>query len=339
MSTNDTVNIAIVGCGGMAHWHVENYQKIPQARLVAFVDVDEKKTEEFRSRYAKQAAVYSSLDQLIASRPAELHGVTLVTPHTLHFGQATTALEAGLHVLVEKPMVTSTPHAMRLWQSVKDSGKKLGISFQAPYTREYQAIKNMRTAGTLGKIQLIQGWLAQGWLKGSKGTWRQDPSLSGGGQMYDSGAHVLNGMMWIMNEPVVEVSCMYDTLGAPVDINGVAILRFASGAMGSVALGGNSPGWDVEVRVQTDKLQLRTGPHGGWLNASSDHKPFDIALPNHDVPAAFTPHGNFVRSILGLEELQAPVRYGALLSALMDAMYESAAQKRPITVKPVPDEL
>jgi predicted dehydrogenase len=333
------VNIAVVGCGGMAHWHVETLLKIPESRLVAFVDVDPKKTAEFKTRYSKEAKEYSSFDTLLESPPKDLHAVVLVTPHTLHFPQATAALNRGFHVLCEKPMVTNSQHAYQLWETANKIGKLLAISFQAPYTKEYQAIKRARAAGILGKPQLISGWLAQGWLKGTIGTWRQDPSLSGGGQMYDSGAHVLNALMWIMDEPVVEVACMYDTCGSPVDINGVAMLRFASGAMGTVTLGGNSPGWDVEVRVQTDKLQYRTGPHGHWLNATADGKPFEIAIPEHNAPAAFTPHGNFVRAICGWEELHVPPRYGVLLSALMDAMYESAAKRTPVIVKPVPDRL
>jgi predicted dehydrogenase len=154
--------------------------------------------------------------------------------------------------------------------------------------------------------------------------------------MYDSGAHVLNGIMWIMNEPVVEVSCMYDKVGTPVDINGIVMMKFASGAMGTVCIGGNSPGWDVDLRVQSDKMQLRTGPHGGYLEGHRNGKKFYPPVKYDDTAGAYTPHRNFVNAILGKEELAAPVRYGALLSALMDAMYESAAKKAPVSVKPVP---
>jgi len=337
--SHSKIEVALVGCGGMAHWHAEVLLKIPEAKLAAFVDIDPKKTHEFRTRYAVDAKEYTSLHELLESPPTGLSAVVLVTPHTLHFPQATAALKRGFHVLCEKPMVTAVSDAYELWKTVNQTGKRLAISFQAPYTKEYQAIRRARDSGQLGKVQLISGWLAQGWLKGTTGTWRQDPKLSGGGQMYDSGAHVLNAIMWIMNEPVVEVACMYDTLGSPVDINGVAILRFASGAMGSVVLGGNSPGWDVEVRVQTDKLQYRTGPHGGWLNVTGSPKPPEIEIPHHDAPAAFTPHGNFIRSICGWEELHCTARNGVMLSALMDAMYESAHARKPVIVKPVPDRL
>lgn len=333
------LKLAIVGCGGMAGGHARTLAAMPDVELAAFCDIVPERAEAFCAQYAKDAAVFDSFDAMLAKHGKSLDGIVLVTPHTLHFPHATAALEAGIHVLVEKPMVTSSEHAYALWRTVNKSGKKLAIAFQAPYTAEYQCIARLRDSGELGKVQLIQGWLAQGWRTNTANSWRQDPSLSGGGQMYDSGAHVLNGIMWIMNEPVVEVSCMYDKVGTPVDINGVVMMKFASGAMGTVCIGGNSPGWDVDLRIQSDKMYLRTGPHGGWLEGARQGKKFYPPVEVDDAPGAFTPHRNFVDAVLGKAELVSPVRYGALLSALMDAMYESAERKAPVAVKPVPERL
>jgi predicted dehydrogenase len=333
------VRLAIVGCGGMANGHARTLASMPDVKLVAFCDVIAARAEDYRQRYAKEAKTFADFGAMLAAMKGGLDGVVLVTPHTVHFAHAKAALEAGLHVLVEKPMVTSSEHAYELWRTVNRTGRKLAIAFQAPYSAEFQCIARLRERGELGKVQLIQGWLAQEWRRSQAGTWRHDPALSGGGQMYDSGAHVLNGIMWIMNEPVVEVSCMYDRVGTPVDINGVVMMRFASGAMGTVCIGGNSPGWDVDLRVQTDIMQLRTGPHGGYLEGHRLGKRFYPPVAIDDAPGAFTPHKNFVDAVLGRAELVAPVRYGVLLSALMDAMYESAERRQPVSVKPVPAEL
>ena len=330
------IHLAIVGCGGMAGGHARTLAAMPDVKLSAFCDIQPERAQKFRDAYAKDASVFGSFDEMRKDLGKKLDGVVLVTPHTVHFEHATAALEAGWHVLVEKPMVTRSEHAYALWRTVNETGKKLAIAFQAPYSAEYQCVAQLRDSGELGKVQLIQGWLAQEWRLSQKGTWRHDPALSGGGQMYDSGAHVLNGIMWIMNEPVVEVSCMYDRVGTPVDINGVVMMRFASGAMGTVAIGGNCPGWDVDLRIQTDKMHLRTGPHGGFLEGARQGRKFYPPVRTDDAPGAFTPHRNFINAINGKEELVSPVRYGALLSALMDAMYESADRGAPVAVKPVP---
>lgn len=333
------LNFGIIGCGGMANWHAQCLQKVEGVRVIGLCDTKPEQTKQFKEKYFAEAHEYTDYQQMIRNSPEKLDAVVLVTPHTLHYSEAKTCLEAGLNVLCEKPMVTSSEQAYDLWKTVKQTRKTFAITYQAPYTMEYQAIKRLRDSGQMGKVQLIQGWIAQGWLKFTTNTWRQDPKLSGGGQMYDSGAHVLNGMMWIMNDPVVEVACFYDKVGMPVDINGVAAIRFQNGALGSFAIGGNSPGWDVEIKVQTDKMQVKTGPHGGWLDVIREGKKFYPNVDFDERPGAYTPHQNFVDAINGRAELQAGVRYGVLLSALMDALYESADNQKIVKVKPVPMDI
>jgi predicted dehydrogenase len=334
------LNFALVGCGGMANWHAQQLQKIEGVKVVALVDTIAAQTAQFREKYFPTATEFTSYEKLLEKPPSQLDAVVLVTPHTLHYQQARAALGSGINVLVEKPMVTSSADAYDLWKKVNASGKKLGITFQAPYSPEYQCIARMRDSGTLGKISLINGWLSQGWMTATAGKWRQDSALSGGGQMYDSGAHLLNGIMWIVNSPVIEVGCFYDRCGTPVDINGVAILKFQNGAMGSIAIGGSGTGWDTEMRIQTDKLVAKTLPHGGMLEMTGPHgRRIYPHIEQSDHPAAGTPHLNFVNALLAKEPLVCGVRYGVLLSALMDALYESADRHALVKVKPVPQEL
>jgi len=334
------IHFALVGCGNMANWHAQQMANISDAKVVALVDIIEPRARQFKEKYFPDAAVYDSFDEMLEKPPRQLDAVILVTPHNVHYPHAKASLQRGLHVLCEKPMVTSVEHAYDLWRTVEQTGRQLGITFQAPYTREYTAIARMRDTGELGKVQIITGWLAQDWMQRTRGTWRQDPAQSGGGQMYDSGAHVLNGMMWIMNSPVVEVGCFYNNAGSPVDINGVAIMKFANGTLGSLAIGGNGPHWDVSIQLQTDKVVVKTGPHGGSLDITT-HKGRKVypQVETDDHPSAHTPHLNFVRALQGQEPLRAPVRYGVLLSALMDALYESAEKQTIVQVQPVPEKL
>jgi predicted dehydrogenase len=334
------INLALVGCGGMANWHADQLKKIPDCKVVALVDNRPAQTKQFKDKYFNDAAEYDSYETLLEKPPTKLDAVLLVTPHTLHYPQAKAALLRGLNVLVEKPMVTSSEHAYDLWKTVKETGKKLGITFQSPYTQEFQFLAKDRDAGHWGKIQMISGWMSQGWLKATAGLWRQDPQLSGGGQMYDSGAHMLNAMMWLMNEPVVEVACFYDKCGSPVDINGVAIVKFQSGALGSIAIGGNCPSFGTDIVIQTENTRIQTDQYGGKLEIYRDGKKFYPHVEqDFSHQASGTPHLNFVNALLGKEDLRAPVRYGVLLSALMDALYESADSQKIVKVKPVPKDI
>ncbi len=334
------LNIAIVGCGGMASGHAEKLRAADGAEVVALCDTVPANTAKFRDKYFPDAKEYSDFDELLKSPPKPLDGVVIVTPHTLHGAQCIAALEAGVNVLVEKPMVTSLPDAYALWKTVKATGKKLAIGYQSPYSAEFQYLAKARDAGELGKFQLITGYLSQSWLRGTTGSWRQDPKLSGGGQMYDSGAHLLNAMMFLANEPVVEVACFYDTCGSPVDINGVAIAKFASGLMGNICIGGNCPDFYNDLQIQTDTMRIATDIYGQGLEMRGPRS--RRIYPAVEMPAdpnQSTPIGNFLSALRGEAELLAPVRYGVLLSALMDAMYLSAEQGKPVAVEPVPAEL
>lgn len=335
------VRLALVGCGGYARIHAGNLKTLKdEAQVAALCDPMAERTARFKQEYFPEAAVYDSYERMLDDASLKLDGVVLVTPHTLHYPQCKAALERGLHVLVEKPMVTSVEHAYDLWRLTKKSGKLLGIAFQAPHTAEYGYLASLRDSGEWGKVQVVSGWVSQAWYSGTTGRWRQDPSLAGGGFMYDTGAHLLNAIMWLMNDPVVEVSCMIDTVGCPVDINGVATLRFQNGALGSVSLGGNVPQFATSIQIMTDRLLIQTDQYGHKLQVSRWEKTvYPHVRQELDTPGAGTPQLNFIRAIQGKEPLRSPVRYGVLLSALMDAMYESAEKRKPVEVKPVPQDI
>lgn len=331
------IRIAIVGCGGMANgYHVQQLQKISDFKVVALCDIVKEKTADFRKRYFNDAAEFDDFATMLKDGP-ELDAVLLVTPHTVHYGQAKAALEKGLHVMCEKPLVTSSKHAYDLWKTVKRTGKLLAITFQSAYSAEFGHLAALRDQGKLGQVQNISGFVSQNWAKGCAGTWRHDPAMSGGGYIYDTGAHLLNALMWLMNSPVVEVSCIMDNCGLPVDIRGSASLKFQNGVFGTVTMAGKTPGFRSEIQIFTDSMVVITDQYGGKLEMiDGSGKRMYPHVPEDTRAAAGTSHLNFADAVLRGAPLRAPVRYGVLLSALMDAMYESAKAGTPVKVKPVP---
>ena len=155
--------------------------------------------------------------------------------------------------------------------------------------------------------------------------------------MYDTGAHLLNAVMWLMNDPVIEVACFFDNLNSPVDITGTVNLKFQNGAIGALTFAGNTPGFDNQLNLFTDQCTIHTDAYGTKLDIfGKDAKPVEVKIPPNQ---STTPHANFVAAMSGLEPLRAPARYGVLLSALMDAMYESGQTGKIVKVKPVPAEI
>jgi predicted dehydrogenase len=334
-------HLALIGCGGIVQgWHGPTLAKIADCNVVALADPARANLDVVRTKFFPEAAPYDSLESLLERPPAKLDAVLITTPHALHYPQATAALERGLHVLVEKPMVTSTADAMALWKTVKRTGKLLGITFQAPYTKAFQYLRDERDAGRLGAMQIVHAWISQSWAAGTKGKWRQEPKLAGGGMLYDTGAHMLNAILWLTNRQPIEVACTWEHCDCPVDINGAAMLRFENCVLASCAVGGNCPPWGSQLVVQTDKFQILTTNHGGELKIiAADGKAIEPKLPVDDRPSAFSPHRNFLDAIQGKAEIQVPVRFGVLLANLMEAMSESARQHTMVKVPAVPAEI
>ena len=156
--------------------------------------------------------------------------------------------------------------------------------------------------------------------------------------MYDSGAHLFNAVMWLMNDPVVEAGCFYDRRGTPVDINGVAIAKFQNGALASFCIGGSCPPFRTDIQIQTDRMLILVDQYGKKLEIyGADGKRIEAKM--HKSESSATPLGNFVAAIAGKQTLRAPVRYGVLLSALMDAMYQSSHARQIVRVEPVPADI
>src|SRR5262245_25099326 len=100
------LNFALVGCGSMANWHAQQLKLIAEGQLVALVDILPSHAHIFKEKYSPDALEYTSLPALPERPPARLDAVVLVTPHMRHYPEAKAALERGVNVLVEKPMVT-----------------------------------------------------------------------------------------------------------------------------------------------------------------------------------------------------------------------------------------
>jgi len=334
---SDKVKLAIVGCGGMAGAHADHIRNVPDVEVVALCDIKRENLEKFHREKCKadpKIKLYDSIEDLFAHPPEGLRALLIVTPHTCHFPQTMAALAHGYDVLCEKPMVTSSDHARQLTEKITATGRHFQVAFQAPFSQEFAYIRELFQTGALGELQTVTAFSCQSWKTGTANTWRHDPKLSGGGQMYDTGAHLFNSIAWLIDRPVTEVFCWTDYKDMLVDINAAITIRWEGNVLGAVTISGNTPGWQEGIWIAGDKGRVHTGIHGGRLE-HYDHRGQLIKYPKVVHPH-FTPIGNFVDCLLGRAEPRCPVRYGVLHSWLMDALYVSAREGRPVKVSRPP---
>ncbi|MBV9468512.1 MAG: Gfo/Idh/MocA family oxidoreductase [Abitibacteriaceae bacterium] len=319
------VRVAILGCGGMAGAHAQRYKKNPDVEIVALSDVSEDVVNRFIERnlkdYEPKPAIFTDPAQMYAE--AKPDAVSIVTPHTMHYEHGIQALEAGCHVLMEKPMVTASDQAHKLAEKVKETGKIFTIGYNTPCTPEFRYLRNIVRNKEMGKLETVTGWLAQNWRQGTKGSWRQDPSLSGGGQMYDSGAHLFNSLVWTVEQPIKDVLAFVDNMDTPVDINGTVNIRFADGTLATITVVGNCPsdGAGMYLTFEEGRVEI-DGWGGSWIKVFRRGEG-QIKYP--PIPGkAETPNDNFINAILGRDEPMTSPLNGINQSELMDAIYESA---------------
>jgi predicted dehydrogenase len=308
----------------MAGGHARRFAANPDVALVALCDVDVARCEAFLARnipnYEPKPAIYTDPAAMYAE--AKLDAVSIVTPHTLHFAQGMQALEAGCHVLMEKPMVTDSTQAHALAAKVAESGKVFVVGYNTPCSPEFKYLRTLIRSGELGKLELVTGWISQNWKRGTTGTWRQDPALSGGGQMYDSGAHLFNSLVWLVEQPVAEVHAFVDNCGTPVDINGTANIKFANGTLATIVISGNCPDSGGALALIFDGGRAEVDGWGGswikvWRNGQAIKYPPVSGTPD-------SPMDNFIDAILGRAPAQTSPVNGVIQSEIMDAIYESA---------------
>ncbi len=323
------IRMGIVGCGGMAGAHAGRYLRNPEVSIVACCDLTTAIAEKFIAAHLSQLdpkpAIYT--DTASMYRQSQLDAVTIVTPHTLHFAQGMEALDASCHVLMEKPMVTAADQAHQLDAKAKASKKIFVIGYNTPCTPEFAYLREQIRTRSLGRLELVSGYLSQNWLRGTVGKWRQDPALSGGGQAYDSGAHLLNSLVWSVESSIAEVFAFVDNHGTRVDINSSINIRFENGVMASLIVSGNCPADGASMHFIFDEGRIDVDGWGGsWINVFKGRERVKYPLI---AGAASTPNDNFIDAILGRAEPRTSTANGIAQSELMDAIYESARTGRP----------
>ncbi|MBO3799608.1 MAG: Gfo/Idh/MocA family oxidoreductase [Candidatus Brockarchaeota archaeon] len=330
MISQNKVRIMIVGCGGISFMHVNNLIKLGNAEIVGLCDVNPGNTKRLKDHFPMLRAVreYSDYREMYDSTEAD--AVLVLTPHTLHFNQAMDALKKEMHVLVEKPMTTRVEHAKKLVEKASEEKRILMVSYQRHYEPPFRFIKARIESGSIGEVQFATSLLTQEWMRLTKGTWRQDPELSGGGELMDSGSHIVDFILWSTGLKPLEVFAQVDYRGCRVDINTSLTVRFSNGALASVSIVGDAPRFEeyhaiygTQGAIFYDNGKIRLLDAEGSFSTTPLKMPFEPSNPDR----------NFVMSILGLEKPESPGECGLRVIELTEAALESARRGEKISLR------
>lgn len=323
----DSLRIGLIGVGGFARYRIGNLLQVPEARVVAMADTSREQIEQTKAKHPAlaDAKEYSDYKAMIAA--GGLDAVMIQTPHTQHIGQMLDAFAAGLHVCTEKPMVTSVADAERLIAARDKAGKVGMVSYQRHFQPEFRYIREQIRSGAAGKVMYVQALLCQDWKRLTAGSWRQDPALSGGGQLNDSGSHLIDILLWMTGLRAESVQAICDNRGTEVDIDSSVTIRFRGGALGTLAIIGDTPGWheDVTVCCENRAFYIREGKL--TILDSDSNK-----LKAEHLSGGSTPDKNFVEACLGRAECESPFECGLEVIRLTEAAWKSSESGGPVKV-------
>ena len=203
IDTSKKVRIAIIGTGWIAESHISALKKMEDVEIVALADLIPGKAETFAKKFGIEGAkFYLSDEELIAAEKDNLDCVSICTYNTQHAPCAIHALDAGLHVLLEKPFTVTLDEAIEVMKAEKRSGKILTIGFQPRMSENMQMIKKIVESGELGKIYYIQagGGRRRG-IPTPFGTTFIEKETGGIGAMGDIGCYSLDMLLNAVGYP------------------------------------------------------------------------------------------------------------------------------------------
>ncbi|MGI6083161.1 MAG: Gfo/Idh/MocA family protein [Limnochordia bacterium] len=315
------IRVGLIGCGNIATRHARWMLSIPEVQLVALCDID---PQAFDRLYQRVPGLMPDLPRFSDYRQmldaVELDAVQVLTPHTLHFEHIVNSLDRGLHVLVEKPMVCTSEHARAVIEAKDRSGKVVVVSYQRRYQENFRFIRDLLNDGPMGKAQYVSALLGQDWVNLSRGAWRQDPALSGGGQINDSGSHLLDIVMWATGVRPQTVYASMEYFGARVDINTALTARCSDGALLNLAVVGNGTEWRDEITFWAENgvIYYRDGQVMAKLRNQ------EAALTPPARQDSDNPARNFIAACLGDEPVHSPPEDALKVALFTEAIWRSA---------------
>lgn len=334
---HNPVRVGVIGAGWPGERHGEGYVTSGEGVIVAVSDLDAKRREDFAEAYGAQK-VYSDYGELLAD--PEIEAVSIALPNFLHKPVALAALEAGKHVLCEKPPAVTYADAQAMEQAAQERGLILAFALQRRFNPSMDALRARMAEGALGEVYHARAVWTRTWgVPQGMGAWFTDPARAGGGALIDIGIHVFDLAWYLMGcpAPTTVSGQVYNKFPEQTrtDDSAFALIRFADGR--SLQLEASWVLTQEHDQMGVSLFGTQAGAHVDDRNLTlipgngMESKREMFSFPGGQV--AFTAQSaNFARAIRGKEQVRTPASQGTQLMAVIDAIYRSSAEGREVTL-------
>ena len=352
------LKIAIVGTGSISHSHIHGYLLNPDVELYAFCDINEERVKMMGEKYGVKR-LYTDEATMLRELP-EIDAVSVCTWNSQHAPCTIMALNAGKHVLCEKPMATCAADAVKMKEAAEKNGKLLMVGFVRRYGNDAKILKDYIDGGYFGEIYYGKATYLR--RNGSPGGWFGDKSRSGGGPLIDLGVHVIDLTRYLMGNPlpVSVFGAAFHKLGNRPSIKdrkkgyasstggpevfdvedlATAMIRYDNGAVVSI-----EAAFSLNIKEDEGKIQLFGTRAGAKLDPSLEmYTELNGYMSNVtlDTETALDFDGlfegeinHYVDCIRGrADRCISPAEDGITLMKILDGIYESARTGHEVILK------
>lgn len=345
MSSPSPVRFAVIGAGAIGYDHLRGIAGHPDGKIAAIVDNSKERGQAAAAQFGN-VTVVDDYKKVLADDAID--AVTVALPNYLHAQVAIDALDAGKHVLIDKPMTTHGDDAQKIIDAAAKAGKTIMVGQNQRFSPAAQTVKRLIADGAIGRPYRARAY----WLRRSGipriGSWFTQKEYAGGGCLYDIGVHALDLALHLLGEfAITSVSGqIYREFGPrgqggggwglseidpdatfDVDDSATALIRLDSGATVNLEVSwaqhqesNDRNGVEIygtEGTLFTNPLRLYRGSGEGWTSVEL----------NQAEPLV-NPHrlGHFIDVLLGRAESFVPPAESLAVQRALDAVYASAAQ-------------
>ncbi|KQT41953.1 oxidoreductase [Devosia sp. Leaf420] len=316
------LRLGVIGAGLKAADYARGWAAMPEVQIVAAAEVSTGSLERFagvcEAAGAARPEGFADADAMLATMQGKMDAVYVSTPHVFHGANALAVVEAGYDLLLEKPMVTTQDEALKLAEAEKRTGRTVVIAFQGGLSPLIHDTRDRARRGEFGELVSVNTSIWEGWKDNYAGQWKQDPAISGGGFMFDTGAHMMNTVCVLADSEFVRLSAFANNRGLRVDLATAVAARLANGALVTFnAAGEGPPGCASAITFFYSKAIVRVDAWGKWR---------EIADIREEGEVRDTPIQTFMAVREGRLDNPSTVANGLRFAKLWDAIKASAAQ-------------
>lgn len=350
------IKVGVIGVGNISNEHIQAYLRNPDVELYAFCDINEEQLNKMGDKYGVSRR-FTDMNDLLAL--PEIDAVSVCTWNAAHAPCTIAALNAGKHVLCEKPMSISKEYAEEMKAAAERNGKLLMIGFVRRFGNDCAILQDFINNDYFGELYYAKATYLR--RNGNPGGWFGNKELSGGGPLIDLGVHVIDLVRYLMGKPkaVSVYGATFNKLGNRPNIKGKeayssvgrsendicnvedlasGMIRFDNGAVlhieASFSLNIKAPEGKIELfgtkaGAKLDPELEMYAEENGYMTNVTLTAPTALSFDNlfkNEID-------HFVSCVKGKAECLAPAEDGVELMAILDALYESARTGHEVVLR------